>query len=150
MNLQRTITQLTCAIAITMFMLSCGSAKGSKDEISKDYPKAFLSGDLKPYMDGANANISAVAIEKNLMSLSVSYSGGCEEHDFQLVGFDQLSNGKELQRHIILHHNSNGDACREFIQDTLYFDIKVLGDSKGSEVKLVLEGYDQAIPYTLQ
>ena len=57
---------------------------------------------------------------------SIQYSGGCNKHDFFLVGTcpNHLENPATLTLHII--HDDHGDACDAWISDTLKFDLSPL------------------------
>ncbi|MDP6909598.1 MAG: hypothetical protein QF371_08835 [Flavobacteriales bacterium] len=55
----------------------------------------------------------------------VSYSGGCEEHDFNAYFSGGWLKSLPPQALIELEHlNPNNDACRSLVKDTLYFDMK--------------------------
>ena len=93
--------------------------------------------------------INNARIEGNLMYLVVEYSGGCEEHEFELIGSYAVAKSLPPQRGIQLHHNANGDNCRALITDTLIANIEVLAaaQTKGSEIFLNLEGYGKQLKY---
>ena len=93
--------------------------------------------------------INNARIEENLMYLIVEYSGGCEEHEFELIGSYNVAKSMPPQRGIQLQHNANGDNCRALITDTLIANIETLAaaPSKGSEIFLNLEGYGKQLKY---
>lgn len=93
--------------------------------------------------------INNARIEGNLMYLVVEYSGGCEEHEFELIGSYAVAKSLPPQRGIQLQHNANGDNCRALITDTLIANIEVLAaaQTKGSEIFLNLEGYGKQLKY---
>jgi hypothetical protein len=93
--------------------------------------------------------INSARIEGNLMYLIVEYSGGCQEHAFELTGSFAVAKSIPPQRGIQLYHNANGDNCRALITDTLIANIEALAaaPTKGSEIFLNLEGYGKQLKY---
>jgi hypothetical protein len=93
--------------------------------------------------------IEVARIEKDTLRLSVSYTGGCAEHDFQLVAWNYFSKAEALQAKLLLAHNANGDACKAIIKEALRFDIsplaaeyhRVYGPEPGT-VRLRLRDFD--------
>jgi hypothetical protein len=64
--------------------------------------------------------INKMQIENyNILSIMVTYFGGCKKHSFQLFGFRKTENKILLS----LEHNSNGDICKKIIREKLYFDL---------------------------
>ena len=65
-------------------------------------------------------------INGNVLTLNVSYGGGCKAHDFTLVtsGVFRESNPVELQA--IIAHNANGDSCEAWLTETYHFDLSPL------------------------
>ena len=51
-------------------------------------------------------------IDGDTLQLTVSYSGGCEEHEFKLVAWNYFLESNPVQAHVLLAHNANGDLCR--------------------------------------
>ena len=62
-----------------------------------------------------------------MLTLNVSYSGGCKAHNFTLVVTSRVfreSNPAELQA--IIAHNANGDTCEAYPTETYHFDLSPL------------------------
>ena len=53
-------------------------------------------------------------LDGDVLRVAVSYSGGCEDHTFEL-GFSTANPEPELW----LKHDANGDLCEAYITDTL-------------------------------
>ena len=70
--------------------------------------------------------IERVEIEKDALHLSVSYIGGCAEHEFTLVAWDYSIKAETLQAKLLLAHNANGDDCKAIVREALCFDISPL------------------------
>jgi len=147
---------LTIGIAL---LASCGNSKSaaSSDEVAEEKKEktpsakpAVLSQDIAKFKDSEPYSITDVNLQGNVLQLDISYSGGCEEHDFELVGSAFIMKSDPPKRIIKLYHHKNEDNCREMIFKTLYFDISELAYHSG-EIILQLEQFSQkAISYTKQ
>lgn len=99
----------------------------------KDDKLQRLSG-CEPYVTTAPAwtdacTVSSGVIEDDCLELVVSYSGGCQSHDFALYwdGMSLLTVPGRVQ--LSLLHNGNGDMCEAVITDSLHFDLTGIQDS---------------------
>lgn len=88
--------------------------------------------------------IQTASILGNLMTIHVSYSGGCEKHSFSLEGSTTIAKSMPAVRGIRLVHTGKKDLCKAMVMQTLTFDISSLAykQEKGSEIFLQLEGYE--------
>jgi hypothetical protein len=87
-----------------------------------------------------------VTLEKDLLYLKVSYSGGCASHDFSLVGTGVFMESYPVQTSIVLSHEDNDDNCESIITETLVFDLTPL---KELYVESYLESSGTIIIYLL-
>lgn len=91
--------------------------------------------------------ITASRVEKSNLFLSVTYSGGCKEHKFELVACKYfVRKANEIQADILLSHDSNSDSCKAIIKKELCFDLSPLKleyhkffQSTSGTIALVLE-----------
>jgi hypothetical protein len=96
--------------------------------------------------------INGIEVEaNNIIFIKVTYSGGCKEHIFKLFGF--IDNNNKIV--LTLQHNSNGDACKKIIKETLSFDLtpiknefQKLKDINNNFVTLILK--DREIKYNIR
>ena len=72
--------------------------------------------------------ITNVAVEDNRVNIGVSYSGGCEPHDWELCWNGDVAESSPIQVFLDLGHNANGDSCEMEKTETLSFDISILDD----------------------
>jgi hypothetical protein len=71
--------------------------------------------------------IEVKLVEKDILSTVISYSGGCEEHEFALVGALEFTNTDVIpQVNLVLGHEDNGDTCRKLIRERIDFDLSPL------------------------
>ena len=78
-------------------------------------------------------------VNGNTLKITVEYSGGCREYDFQLVTNGMLMKSLPPQRPVRLIHLANEDLCRRMIIDTLTFDLTPLAAPGGGRIKLNLQ-----------
>jgi hypothetical protein len=94
--------------------------------------------------------IQEASINGNVLRVTVSYIGGCEEHQFELIGNPNIAKSLPPIRSIELVHKSNGDACKEKMEETLLINISNLAykQEAGSVIKLNLSGWKEQLIYT--
>jgi len=128
---------------LAIVLVSCKAPKCSMNQntIETSIPLAEI-GDLN--MESADITIQSAEIKGTSMQLVVSYSGGCAEHSFRLIGSPVLTKSLPPQRAVKLIHISNGDQCKKMITDTLLFDVTTLANN-GSKVKTVILNLDGVV-----
>jgi len=76
---------------------------------------------------------------ESILYVDVSYSGGCENHEFEVVWDGLIYETNPPQANILISHNANGDACEAFLSDTLTIDLnQVFGESYSDDLKLII------------
>ncbi len=86
--------------------------------------------------------------------IDVGYSGGCEPHYWTLCWDEMFMESDPVQANLELFHDSSGDMCEAYINDTLSFDLDELRDAyetsyggEGATVILNLVGDEKSIEY---
>lgn len=69
---------------------------------------------------------SPPAITGDVLTLNVSYSGGCEAHEFTLITSGVFLESDPVQLQAVLAHNANGDSCEAWITETYHFNVSPL------------------------
>jgi len=70
--------------------------------------------------------IQSHSYDGKMLSVLVSYSGGCKKHEFESK-LEKCTEGFPPNCEVYLHHNANGDTCEAGISKTLLFSTKDLG-----------------------
>lgn len=98
----------------------------------------------------APVEITSCKIEGNTMFLTVSYSGGCKDHSFKVIGSPSISKSLPPYRSVQVFHDNNEDSCRELITKNLEVDISALAyiQNPGSVIYLTLGGWEERVTYT--
>lgn len=65
-------------------------------------------------------------LTNDVLTVNVSYSGGCESHDFTLILSDAFLESDPVQLQAVLAHNANGDNCERWVTETYHFNLSAL------------------------
>lgn len=96
--------------------------EGSVD-INDDVDTAIALQESDAYeleIDGDHAPV----IENDTLTLTVSYGGGCETHDFTLVTDGSFIESDPVQLVVTLTHNANDDPCEAYPTNRYVFDLE--------------------------
>ncbi len=126
------------------------SSSNSSTTIPKDPEMIATIGEFPASSDPIK--IDTVQIIGNKMLISVSYAGGCGNHNFNLIGSQQIAKSMPAIRAVKLFHSIDNDNCKKMITRVLHFDISALAYKKesGSEIYLALDGYKEKLKYTFE
>ena len=72
--------------------------------------------------------LNAAAIAGDVLTLNVSYGGGCATHRFTLVAAEIFMESFPVQLAVLLAHDANGDACLAWLTEDYRFDLSVIRD----------------------
>lgn len=132
----------TTLIILTLFALgACGcktkkatteKAVKEKTELAEDKMKR-IQVDPNFVWPKTNDQVTILKgqIVNGVLTMSLEYGGGCEEHVFELVTTKMYKKSLPPQIDVYLKHNANGDACRKLFNEDHSFnveDIKYPGD----------------------
>ena len=113
---------------------STEKATASKVETVKESAQSLIiDPSAKPVKP--DFRVLEMSIDSDVLTVLVSYGGGCEEHSFNAYFSGGWSKSLPPQAVLTFEHlNPNNDACRSIVKDTLLFDIKPLQYSASKEV----------------
>lgn len=83
----------------------------------------------------------------DLIVFSISYSGGCEEHEFELISTGEFKPTYPPEVEVFLRHDNKGDGCRGVIDTKLYYDLRPLKNDATSQVLLVIKNTEKTLEY---
>lgn len=93
----------------------------------------------------------AVVIDGDIAWVTVSYSGGCAQHDFRLEWNGMYATSLPVQVSPTLLHNPNGDLCEAWITETVRFDLGPIRDGYGAaqpeEIVVHLGGQTESLVF---
>lgn len=143
---------ISILLGLTLFLFSCGESNKMKNKSDKHSSKVQISEIGNIPEEILPTTINSAQIKENTLTLEITYSGGCEEQTFNLVGSPITMKSLPPKRAIALVRNSNGDTCRELVNKTLTFDLTSLAyqEKDGSQIYLLLKDYEEQLLYTLK
>ncbi|MEM0999005.1 MAG: hypothetical protein AAGN35_18240 [Bacteroidota bacterium] len=89
-------------------------------------------------------------IKNGCLVLNVSYSGGCQDHQFGLYWGEMWAESMPPQTQLYLYHNNRGDNCRAIKYEQLKFDLATIQypGVKEAVLRLNWEGAEEQIALT--
>jgi hypothetical protein len=97
--------------------------------------KEIIVGTLKKPLPKPDFEVLDFSIQKDVLTVVVRYSGGCETHDFNAYFSGGWAKSLPPQASLEIEHlNPNNDACRSLVKDTLRFNLIPLRYQAGNEV----------------
>ncbi len=73
-------------------------------------------------------NVNDVSLEKDIITFSVGYSGGCADHFIDLFAYREIAKSNPAQVTLNLSHDLQGDVCLAYITKIISFNMKELKD----------------------
>ena len=72
--------------------------------------------------------LNAAAMSGNILTISVSYGGGCRNHVFVLTAAESFQESFPVQLPLVLTHEDNDDPCEAYPTRQLRFDLAPIGE----------------------
>ena len=95
--------------------------------------------------------INDVTIEDGCIYINLGYSGGCKEHEIELVQMPLFCGTPPIPDPMFyLTHDANGDLCEAFITEELQYDLKPLKNQYPEGTKLTIMTPDRAYSKELE
>lgn len=144
-------------VGLSFFFVNCKSSSKSASStvIAKPQVQEIVKNikiDKEFVKEGKNMmmNIEAAALEekaKGLLKLIISYSGGCKEHDFELISKGNYLKTNPPKINLYLIDNQKEDPCRSIITDTLFFNLEHIKYPSGDKLILLINDSEKTIEY---
>lgn len=125
--------RLTLKLLVAVLVLFAVGCPAQRPPVSKSAtpgapvsPRAVvpvvLAGELR---ETDPFRLDSAAVKDDVLTVVVSYSGGCRNHEFALIAprSFQVSAGS-VQLAITLVHDANGDRCEAYPSEQLRFDLR--------------------------
>lgn len=114
---------MTSLVACSSLALALGSCDSSTGPVAPGGTVLELDPYAGTHLLGNAATIDSVWTDLDTLRLAVTYGGGCEEHDFRLVGAPGFSGEHPYELPLYLVHDGHGDNCRALVSETVSFDV---------------------------
>lgn len=135
------------ATIVLLFTQCAVNMHTSNAVVPENAKEAIL--DLSADVDQRTDPVTIKHVEQvgEFIMIDVSYSGGCEAHEFDLISDGNFSATYPTELEMILVHNANGDRCRSVVDQRLYFDLTPFQYSGTSQVRLILNNTNKTLDY---
>lgn len=135
MRLKNTILY---ALSLSIFIIGCQQLdnqmkNGSDDLISISvddvdpveifYTGTVFIGDAGDRFGTDEYDLNSATITDDTLNISVSYGGGCKEHEFTLIASEAFLESFPVQLPVSIAHNANGDTCEAYPTENYRFDL---------------------------
>ncbi len=149
------------AFSAILFTTACSTTEEvSKEEqnvameepTQKPQRNAQVESFIGAFEESDPLDIDSMHVEGNKLFMYVSYSGGCREHQFKLVGSPLVMKTLPPKRPVQLVHDNEDDLCESIVSRVLEIDLKNLAyePTPGSTIVLQLKGWKEDITYTYE
>lgn len=97
-----------------------------------------------------NVTIKSIQLSGNILTMDITYKGGCLEPNFELVGSPMLAKSMPPIRRVVLKNTESSDNCEATVNQKLVFDLSNLAyqQEDGSEIILNIDGITENLRYT--
>ncbi|UCE12547.1 MAG: hypothetical protein JSV04_10160 [Candidatus Heimdallarchaeota archaeon] len=157
-NLNRKIWYSTCLLFSILFVLvmaNTGLLTGSPlTRNDQSVPPVLLDDSLFQNAPRDAYAIINIKLENEILTIKVSYSGGCVKHEFSLISSSTFMESYPVQLNIVLSHDAHDDSCDAILIKILSYDLSPMRlayqqaylETSGSIV-LNLEGFAETLTY---
>ena len=126
------------ALSISIFVIGCQQLNDqmksgpddtvsiSVDDVHPDeifYTGPVSIGDAADRFGTDAYTLNSATITDDTLNISVSYSGGCKDHQFTLVASDTFLESFPVQLHVSIAHDANGDTCEAYPTENYRFNL---------------------------
>ena len=160
-------------ILIAIITFSCGNSKKATSEVIKpdastiaidqenqvpttpqenSQKNVMVKSTIGSFKESDAFSIQDVQIKGNTLLLTITYGGGCADHQFEFIGSPMIMKSMPPIRSVQLIHDAANDKCKALVTQTIEIDLKEIAYSPtpGSELMLMLKGWDKKINYTYE
>jgi hypothetical protein len=158
-NVSLSGTHIIMPSTTTTYILTAFNAttkvSASVELIVRDNTYIILDEEVYKNASSDPLSISDVELVHDELAINITYSGGCEDHEFYLVGTKSFMESYPVQITILLSHNANNDPCDAVIHEQLQYDLTPLKyawqqayQNNSGTIRILLEGFENSILYT--
>lgn len=126
-------SQLVLLFLLTVLTVSCKNVKPAPEK--ENGSSIILKANALEYSTiisgqsakaGDSFDLDNVSVKDKKIEVTVSYSGGCEKHSFEVIWDEKVTNTNPPGVNLVILHNSGGDNCKAYITEVLSFSLSEL------------------------
>ncbi len=137
-------------------MIGCNSKKATATNGEKgknndtEIKDITLDNNFQQPKENPSFEVLDASISGDILTVKISYSGGCEEHVFNAYFNGMYMKSEPPKAGIFIEHVDNDDSCRELITEEIQFDLTNMrypGKEKDYKVMVGMNHFDSYLPY---
>lgn len=150
-------------LSITLILVACHGEKATvvsqnkietADENPKenDVMKKVIIDAIRAVPDpaGKTYRIKSFSLNENILSIEVTYRGGCGKHNFELLSNGLLKKSLPPQYDVYLEHLKENETCNEEQMQTLRFDISPLNRMGNPKIIVNINSNENKVEWLTQ
>ena len=110
---------LTVLMAAACLAAGC---RGGSVPVSSSGPAPVAFGSTADLQSDPFA-LNSASVTGTVLTISVSYSGGCRNHEFDLTAAESFQESSPVQLPMVLTHEDNDDPCEAYPTEQRRFDL---------------------------
>ncbi len=116
-------------------------------ELPQEAPAVRIGKESDLLMRSSPFEIGFADVINDFLVLNVSYSGGCEEHKFEVITNGKYTSTYPPELVLYVKHFDNDDFCRGMIDEKRYFDLSPLRYPGTNRIRLVFAHNNRILDY---
>lgn len=157
-------TSILLVALLSILLINCKNKKDATTEAMPDKEEATdvsenIESDVKKvtversyhFRETDDYNLDTMWMVKDTLFLKVQYSGGCEDHEFELMSNGAYAKSMPPQMTLHLEHDANNDMCRAMITEELKFDLTPVRNPSSEKLIVRVNGLSiDPVTYTYE
>lgn len=116
-------TKIIFILSAVFFTHQC-TTKNILQREYKGTDAILLSGNVKmSAYKFESYGLNEMSITGDTITLNLSYSGGCRNHEFHLIAEKKFGKLSDSRANLVLSHNNNYDPCERYITENRSFNL---------------------------
>ncbi len=134
-----------------LFLVSCsGTGKSQKTAEKQVELKPVIIEQGHPTSETQAYSIKSFSIEGDVLTIYVSYKGGCGKHDFNLYSNGLLMKSLPPQINVFLEQKVENESCSNEINQTLKFDLTPIKKPGNAKIILNINTHENKAEWLIQ
>lgn len=125
------VVSLICILSLSLLHAGCDSEVMLGDDPADIQNRIILGGMAGTGMNSDPFEINSAEMYGSVLSLNVSYSGGCVEHDFSFYSSEVVLLSLPAQVGVGVTHDGHDDNCEAYLTENVKVDISPLIEQIG-------------------
>ncbi len=124
--------------------ISCKSIKNTSNSNNQKGIPVIIDSYFSVDNKNMRMNILNIQLNKDVLTMEINYSGGCQEHNFNLYSNGKIENNT---MQLFLVDMQNEDFCKMLLTDTLKFNLSNLKTISKNKLNLTINRNEQILQY---